>query len=217
MLFKDRKDAGSQLAKSLQGYKANPEGLVLGLARGGVVVAAEVAKELQLPLDVVIPRKIGAPGNPELGIGAIMEDGESYFNDRLALLVGASQDYIKKEVAKEKIEAKRRIMLYRRTTAPLAVEGKTVILVDDGIATGATMLAVVRSMRASNAAEIVVAVPVTSQDAYTLIKPEVDQFIYLYAPRSFGAVGNFYDYFDQTSDNEVINVLAQRERSLKHL
>lgn len=208
MFFKNREDAGRQLAQALGAFKEKKKTLVLGLARGGVVVAAEIAKSLKLPLQVVVPRKIGAPGNPELALGAIMEDGSSYFDQRLVNYLGATKSYLDDVIEKEKKEAKRRIDAFRGKRGDLEIKGHTVILVDDGIATGSTMMAVIKSMRAKEAAQIIVAVPIASIEASEMIAPLVDQFISLGIPPFFGAVGSFYEHFDQTEDTEVIKLLS---------
>jgi putative phosphoribosyl transferase len=207
MIFNERHDAGRQLATELKKYPWKPDTLVLGLARGGVVVAHEVAKALHLKLDVVVPRKVPAPHNPELAIGAIMEDGQSYFDEGIIELTEASPAYIEQAIEREKREAQRRILLYRGSPKPLEIRGKTVILVDDGIATGSTMIAVVRSMKAAKAERVVVAVPVASMESIQMLRLEADQVISLSIPHYFGAVGNFYRLFDQTEDREVIELL----------
>lgn len=208
MLFKDRRDAGKQLAAKLEKFKAQKDVLVLGLARGGMVTASEVAVGLHVPLNVVVVRKIGAPGNEELALGAIAEHGEGVFNEHLIGVLGVSSDYIKKEVERQKALLKNRLELYRGKTPAPDLKGKTVILVDDGIATGASMLVAIKSMREAKVKKIVLAVPVAAPDSLRKIAKEVDEAVCLYSPVFFEAVGAFYRQFDQTSDEEVIQLLA---------
>lgn len=207
MIFRDRKDAGEKLAEKLDKYKGKSDVVVLGLPRGGVVTANEVAKRLDLPLDIIVPRKIGAPGNPELAIGAITESGEGIFDEEIMKYVGADQEYIEKTMEEEKKEAQRRLKVYRGSKPPVDLKGKTVILVDDGIATGSTMRAAIASVKAKEAGKIVVAVPVLARDTVKKIEKEVDELIYVGAPLFFGAVGAFYQIFDQTEDEEVVEIM----------
>lgn len=213
MIFKDRRDAGRRLAKKLEKYKGKKDTIILGLPRGGVVVADEVAQALGLPLDLVVPRKIGAPGNPEYAIGAITEDGEGIFNEEVVREYGMSREYLKKEIEKEKKEAKRRLKVYRGKRPPLStLKSKTTILIDDGIATGLTMKAAIRSVKKKGATKVVVAVPVAARDSLLEIKKEVDEVISLYTPIFFGAVGAFYEEFSQTEDSEVIEIMKKHEK-----
>jgi putative phosphoribosyl transferase len=209
MLFKDRQDAGRQLALQLLKYKNQPDTVVLGLARGGVATAAEVAAGLSLPLNVVIVRKIGAPGNEELAIGAIAEQGEGIFNDHLIGLLGVSSDYLKKEIERQKRILKERLILYRGKSSSLDLKDKTVVLVDDGIATGASMRVAIASIRHAGVKRIVLAVPVAAPDSLKKISKEVDETVCLSSPAFFEAVGSFYRVFDQTTDEEVIQLLAK--------
>lgn len=211
MIFKDRKEAGKQLAKRLKKYRENPETIVIGLPRGGVVTAFEVAKDLNIPLDIVVPRKIGAPFNPEFAIGAISEKGFRVFNKELIDSMGISEDYIERTVSREIREIERRKSKYRSNRAPLNLSVKTVIIIDDGIATGSTMMAGIESVREKGAARIIVAVPTVASDTIEKINSLVDEFIYLDAPEYFGAVGAFYEQFNQVEDEEVINLLKQSE------
>jgi len=207
MMFQNRQDAGKQLADKLSKYKDDKNVIIIGLPRGGVVTAAVVAKELGAHLDIIVPRKIGYPGNPEFAIGAITEDGEAVMNEETITARGIPQDYIDQTVATEKQEAQRRLKVYRGERPPLDLKGKTAILVDDGIATGATMRAAIVSARAKGANKVVVAVPVTAQDAEAIIEEECDEFICIDSPASFGAVGAFYSEFLPTADEEVIGIL----------
>lgn len=212
MIFKDRQDAGKQLAEKLKNYKDNPGTIILGLPRGGVVVAFEVAQALNLPLDIIVPRKIGAPGNPELAIGAITEDGEEVFDRQIIYEYGIPQEYIKKEVEKGKKEADRRLKLYRSDRPPLDLKNKTAILVDDGIATGSTMVAAIRSARKKEAEKIIVAVPTTARDSLKKVQNEADEVIYVDAPMFFGAICAFYKIFTQTEDQEVIELMEKANK-----
>lgn len=209
MLFKDRQDAGRQLALQLLKYKNKSDVIVLGLARGGVVTAAEVAASLHLPLNVIVVRKIGAPGNEELAIGAIAEQGEGIFNDHLIGLLGVSSDYLKKEVERQKRVLKERLSLYRGKSASLQLKDKMVILVDDGIATGASMRVAIASVRHAGVKKVILAVPVAAPDSLRKISKEVDETICLSSPAFFESVGSFYRLFDQTTDAEVIQLLAK--------
>lgn len=209
MIFKDRRDAGRKLISKLAQFKNDPNVIVIGLPRGGVITASEIAQGLNLPLDLIVPRKIGAPYNPELAIGAITEDGEGIFDNKLISSLNVSQKYIDQEIEKEKEEAKRRIKEYRGDRPPLNLQNKIAILVDDGVATGSTMLAAIKSAKAKGAKKIIVAVPTTAQDSLKKIKKEVDEVVYLDAPFFFGAVGAFYEVFDQTIDEEVKSLMTK--------
>lgn len=206
-MFQDRRDAGLQLAFKLQKYKAAKDTLVVGLARGGVATADAIAKELKLPLAALVVRKIGAPGNSELAIGAISETGDLLFNDELIALTGATKDYLKRTVEKETKVALERSALYRKNRPQQEFAGKTIILVDDGIATGATMEVAIHSMRKASAKKIILAVPVGAPDSLERLKKQVDELIFLFAPASFSAVGEFYRAFAQVSDAEVLDIL----------
>jgi putative phosphoribosyl transferase len=212
MLFKDRRDAGQKLAERLIQYKNKKDTIILGLPRGGVVVADEVASFLNLSLDLVVPRKIGAPGNPEYAIGAITEDDEGIFNMEVITTYGISSEYLKNEIEKEKREAERRLKIYRGKRPTLKTfKSKIVILIDDGIATGLTMKTAIRSVKKKGATKVIVAVPVAARDSLSEIKKEVDEIICLYSPEFFGAVGAFYEEFGQTEDGEVIEIMKKYE------
>ena len=208
MIFKDRQDAGKKLAQSLLAYRDQPETWVLGLPRGGVVVASEVAKHLHLPLDILVIRKLGAPDNPEFAIGAVDEKGHALFNEGVLEDLGISEVYKKEILEKEKKEAEHRLHLYRKNRPPLDFKDKTVILIDDGLATGATMRAAVYSAKAKKAKKVIVAVPVAAPSSLEKLQGEADEVIYLDAPYFFGAVSSFYERFDQTTDEEVIELLS---------
>ena len=147
MIFKDRTDAGQKLAEKLEDYKGKKNVLILALPRGGVVVAYEIAKKLNLPLDLVVPRKIGAPGNEEYAIGAITETGEGIFDDAAINMLRVPKEYLDKKIAEEKKEARRRLKEYRKGRAPLKLKNKIIIIIDDGLATGLTMRAAIKSVK----------------------------------------------------------------------
>lgn len=208
MLFQNRQDAGRQLAEKLEKYKNKKNTIVFGLPRGGVVCAAQMAKVLHLPLDVIVVRKMGAPDNPELAIGAIDENGEGPINEEIVSNLQISQEYIEEERERAKTEAQRRLHIFRGDKAPLKLKGKTIILVDDGLATGATMRAAIYSVRAKKSKKVIVAIPVGASESIEKIKPDADEIYCLYTPSLFGSVGNFYEDFTQTSDEEVIKILT---------
>jgi predicted phosphoribosyltransferase len=206
--FVDRVNAGSAVAVALIGYRGRNDVLVLGLPRGGVPVAAEVATALHVPLDVVPVRKLGAPGQPELAIGALASGGVIVINENiLSATAGAAE--VQAEVTRQRAELERRENLYRNGRLPLALADRTVILVDDGAATGATMLAAVRSMRKHGAKRVIVALPVASAEAVRALRNEADELHCLLMPPLFSAVGEWYERFDQTTDAEVIAILSQ--------
>lgn len=207
MYFRDRIHAGEQLATELIKYKDIEDGIVIGLPRGGVPVAFEVARTLHLPLDIVCPRKIGAPFNPEYAIGAITETGEGEFNQYAISSLDVSEEYIQEEVQKEKAQAQHRLELYRKGLPSRTLKNKVVFLVDDGIATGSTMRAAIRSVRGEGAQKIIMAVPVSPPDAFREISGMVDEAVCLETPSFFQAVGQFYEQFGQTADEEVIELM----------
>jgi putative phosphoribosyl transferase len=208
MLFNDRRDAGVQLAAALEAYRKQPETMVIGLARGGVVVAHAVAEILSLPLDVVVIRKVGAPFNEELAIGAVDEEGNGFFNEDLIRSLGVTASQLESEVEQQKELAGRRSALYRKNRKSREVHGKTVIVVDDGIATGASMRAVLRSLRKKKPKKIVLAVPVAPPDSLESLSKEADETVCLCTPAAFRAVGQFYKSFEQTTDEEVVRLLS---------
>jgi putative phosphoribosyl transferase len=209
MIFENRKHAGKLLGEALKKYEHDPNVIVIGLPRGGVVVAYEVARILGVPLDIVSPRKIGAPFNPELALGAITETGGGVFDEQLIAYLGVSKDQITKTIEQEKVTAQKRLKLYRKNKPPRNLMGKIVIIVDDGLATGSTMKAAIQSIKAENADRIIVAIPVSPIDTLKEIKNLVDEVVCLSSPSLFHAVGQFYREFDQTSDEEVIALLNQ--------
>jgi putative phosphoribosyl transferase len=211
--FADRRDAGRRLAAALSSYKGK-NAIVLALPRGGVPVGYEVARALAAPLDVALVRKLGAPGYPELGIGAVVDgnDPQVVLNDDVVQMVGASPSYIEAEAAQQLVELERRRRVYRESKAAPAVAGRTVILVDDGIATGGTVRAVLRALRRSKPSRLVLAVPVAPRETLGAMRAEADDVICLATPEPFYGVGAHYRDFEQTTDEEVIALLADARK-----
>ncbi len=209
MIFYDRRDAGKQLGVRLGQYANAKDALVVGLARGGVVAAYEVAQALGLPLVAFVVRKIGAPGNEELAIGAISETGEAIFNHDIISTLGVSNDYIQKTLERERAIAQQRSSFYRDKAPAPVYKNKTIILVDDGIATGASMEVAIQSMRKASAKKIVLAVPVAAPDSLHRLGKQVDEVVCLSTPANFYAVGSFYERFGQTSDDEVVRLVKE--------
>lgn len=207
-MFLDRREAGRLLA-SVLARRVPPAGVVvLGLPRGGVPVAREVADALGAPLDVLVVRKLGAPGQPELAVGAIGEEGVRVLNGELVAALGLTQGIIDRISATEAHELARRVALYRGGRPPLDVAGRTVIVVDDGIATGATMRAGVQVVRARGGREIIAAAPVGARDSVDSLRGDADDVAVLQTPPFFGSVGEYYENFPQTGDEEVRRILA---------
>ena len=208
MLFKDRRDAGKQLAARLAFLKGQPHVIVLGIPRGGVVVAAEIARALHAPLDVFLAHKLGAPFNPELAVGAITSTGEVLLDELLVTELRLSEKELAREVAQQRKEIARRLAAFRRNRPPLDLQNKTVVIVDDGIATGSTMLAALRALRRQKIARLILAIPVGPPETLQRLACECDQVVVLDTPEPFWAVGRFYLQFGQTSDEEVIQLLG---------
>jgi predicted phosphoribosyltransferase len=209
--FHDRREAGRRLARELEGHAGRPDMLVLALPRGGVPVAAEVARALGAPLDVFLVRKLGVPGHEELAMGAVASGGVGVLNADVVSGLGIPESVIRSVAARERQELARREELYRGDRPAPDVRGKTVILVDDGLATGATMLAAIRALRQQEPARIVVAVPTASRETCAALQDEADEVVCAITPEPFWAVGQWYDDFSQTSDDEVRDLLARRE------
>lgn len=207
MIFRDRQEAGRLLAEELSFLKGKENLLVLAIPRGGVVVGSEVARALDAPLDVYITRKIGAPYNPELAIGAIASDGTLMLDRSLASRLGVSEEYIEAQSAREREEIERRMRRYRGDQPSPDLGGKRVILVDDGIATGATIEATIDALQKTDLEELILAIPVGPKETIERLKRKVDRLICLHAPEIFWAVGSFYMAFDQTTDEEVVALL----------
>ncbi|UCC77331.1 MAG: phosphoribosyltransferase [Anaerolineales bacterium] len=211
MQFRDRREAGQLLAEELSSLRGTQDLIILGIPRGGVVVAYEVAKALSAPLDVYITRKIGAPFNPELAVGAVASGGTLVLDHDLIARVGASDDYIQTETERQRQEIERRMAAYRGARSAPDLQAKTVILVDDGVATGATVLASLRAIKQHQPARLILAVPVGPPDTIRLLSQEADRVVCLFTPEVFWAVGSFYSVFDQTTDAEVVQLLEERQ------
>lgn len=211
-MFTDRSDAGKKLALELKKYRNNENVVVIGLARGGVVTAFEVAAFLRVPLEVLCPRKVGAPNNPELALGAVTETGAGFFNEELIRHIGVRQDWFEAECKKEQERSKCRLELFRKNRPPLDVQDKIVIVVDDGLATGATMKAAILSLQGQKAKKTIVAIPVSPLDTAKEIQKLCDEFICLDLPWFFQSVGQFYEQFPQTEDEEVVALLQMNQK-----
>jgi putative phosphoribosyl transferase len=209
MIYRDRADAGQELARKLEAYRDCKDATVLALPRGGVPVAYEVARELRVPLDVFVVRKLGTPGQPELAMGAIASGGVRVINREVVEALGISREMIEQVAHTEAEELTRRERHYRGVRPPVNVRGKIVILVDDGLATGSTMRAAAAALRQQGAAKIVVAVPVAARSSCATLRAEVDELVCGAVPEEFSAVGQWYSNFEQTSDEEVKALLQQ--------
>jgi len=211
-MFYDRYEAGQKLASALKNYKSKNDVIILAIPRGGVVVGFEVTKALGVPLDIVVARKIGAPGNAEFAIGAVSEKGDIILNEESISEYQISRDYIKKEAKNQRQEVKRRLAEYRGGKEPANLKDKIVIIVDDGIATGASIKAAISSVKADAPKKVILAVPVAPPDTIEELKKEVNKVVCLEAPETFFAVGQFYQIFDQTSDEEVKEILKTAQK-----
>ncbi len=211
MIFEDRRHAGRLLAETLVTMKIK-DPVVLAIPRGGVVVAYEVAIRLRCPMDVIIPRKIGAPFQPELAVGAVTEDGTIYVNKDIVAAIGVSESYLEGEAQSQLREIKRRAQVYRKGALPAEVSGKTAILVDDGVATGATMKAAILSLKKYSPKKIIIAVPVGAKETIDEFRKQVDEIVCLHVPESMYAIGEFYRNFEQTTDQEVVSFLELAKR-----
>ena len=207
MTFLNRRDAGKKLAIALAAYTELPDTVVIGLPRGGVITAFEVAKALHLPLDIICPRKVGAPDNPELALGAVTHTGEGFFNREIITSLGVSHKYLEEVTAQKKKESLHYLKLFRKNRPPLILKGKTALIIDDGLATGATMKAAIQWAKKERAKKIVVAVPAGPLDTLQELSSIVDDVVCLISPPFFHAVGQCYKEFTQTEDAEVIACL----------
>jgi putative phosphoribosyl transferase len=208
--FADRKEAGQKLALKLQHLRGQ-DVIVLALPRGGVPVAFEIAKVLKIPLEVFQVRKLGTPGQEELAMGAIASGGVRVLNENIIKSLRIDERSLEEEVAKEQTELQRRETLYRGTAPFPLLDNKTVIVVDDGIATGATIRAAVKALRQHQPAKIIVAAPTSARDTYQTLRTEADEVVCLATPEPYIAVGVWYDHFPQTSDDEVRALLESHE------
>jgi putative phosphoribosyl transferase len=215
MQFRDRMEAGRALAARMRGYADRPDAVVLALPRGGVVVGFEVARALHLPLDVLVVRKLGIPGHAELAMGAIAS-GARIVNEDVIRAFGIPGTAVDAVIEREGRELARRERAYRDAKPPSDVRDKTVLLVDDGLATGSTMRAAVASLRQRSAARIVVAAPVGAAQTCADLEDDADEVVCVRAPMDFSAVGEWYEEFEQTSDDEVRELLARSARDRVH-
>ena len=210
--FEDRKDAGRQLAERLARYgDENP--IILALPRGGVPVGYEIARALQAPFDIFIARKLGAPGRRELGIGAVAQGGVRVLNERIVQALGVREEYIERVTAKETAEIERRLRLLRGNRPEPEIRGRTVILVDDGLATGVTAWAAILALRRRAPRRLVLAVPVCASQTIETTRSEVDELICLKVPSDLMAIGFWYLNFEQVPDEEVIKLLKAARRA----
>lgn len=207
-VFRDRSEAGARLGERLATYRGR-RALVLGIPRGGVPVAAAVARALEADLDVLVARKLGSPISAELAIGAVTADGGRYLNEGMLRDLGIAGDYVESATTRARAEAARRESRYRGGARPLEIAGRVVILVDDGLATGATMIAAARSVRTHKPERLIIAVPVGSAGACAQLMREAEEVVRLASPEPFWAVGVYYRDFSQTEDDEVERLLRE--------
>jgi predicted phosphoribosyltransferase len=205
--FSNRIEAGLSLAQQLQNYRGQ-NAAVLGIPRGGVIIAQQLANELQGDLDIVLSHKLGAPGNPELAIGAVCEDGKLFVDQMLSSYVDADKDYIKLEKAKQLSQIALRVKLYRQVLPKLPLKARIVIVTDDGVATGATMQAALWAVRQEKPEKIIAALPVGPQDSLEKLSEDADETVCLQSPPLFSALSQFYSQFPQVEDEELLEILA---------
>jgi putative phosphoribosyl transferase len=211
LIFRDRQDAGRRLARLLE-HERDARPIVLALPRGGVPVAYEVARALDAPLDVFLVRKIGAPGHRELGIGAVAQGGVRILNEPAIAMLNVSQEALAQITAEEQAELERRLRRFRGDRPLPDLRGRTVILVDDGLATGVSAAAAIRALQRLEPARLILAVPVCAPETVEALRPEVDAIVCALTPRDFLAVGYWYRVFDQTTDEEVVDLLDRARR-----
>jgi putative phosphoribosyl transferase len=209
MIFNDRKDAGCQLATQLGEFAGRGDAIVLGIPRGGVVVAFEIARALKLPLDIFLSHKLGVPGHEELAFGAIAAGGSRYLDQEVVHSGRVTSEEIARITAEVERLLNQRASLYRGERPPIQVAGKTVILADDGIATGASAFAAIRALREMQPAALILAVPVAPASTCAWLRRSADRLVCLYAPRDFFAVGQFFSNFAQIEDEEIVRLLRQ--------
>jgi putative phosphoribosyl transferase len=213
MFFKDRRDAGRQLARDLSRYAGDRDVVVLGIPHGGIPVAFEVAQALQAPLDVFLSSKLGVPGNEELAFGALADNGSRVLDQSIVRAAGISPQQVQQITEATEKALAQQAELYRNARPAMNVEGRIVILVDDGIATGASIYAAAQALQQMNPRMIIIAVPVAPPSTCSWLSAKVNSLVVLYAPPQFQAVGEFYKDFSQTSDQEVIDLLGQANDS----
>ncbi len=206
--FESRKAAGTLLAAELKKLKGEAA-VVLGIPRGGMIVACELALALDADLDIVLSRKLGAPHNPELAIGAVGEDGKVFLNENVVGYLSVGDDYVRVEKERQMLEIKRRIALYRKVLPKVALNERTVIVTDDGVATGATMQAALWSVRQEGPKKLIAALPVGPPETLEMLSQDADEIICLRAPEFFAAVGQFYSQFTQVEDKELLELLRK--------
>ena len=215
MMFKNREDAAKKLAKKLEWLKKeNP--IILAIPRGGVITGNVIASELGAKLDIIVSRKIGAPDNPEFAIGAVMHDGSYFPNERNIIMLNVPQNYINQEIAVQMKEIDRRLVRFRGSKE-YNLEGRTVVLVDDGIATGATMLVAALWVKKQKPKELIIALPVGPKETINMLSEVADKIIVLHLPYLFNAVGEFYQEFNQVDDYEVQEIMSKYGYKIKLL
>ncbi len=212
--FQDRSEAGQMLAQEMSELKGK-KAVVLGIPRGGIVVAQSLARGIEADLDIVLSRKLGAPDQSELAIGALAENGELYLNQEVVGELSVSESYIEQEKRHQLQEIHRRNSLIRKVLPRVSLKGRIVVVTDDGVATGATMQVAVWAVRHENPQKLIIAVPVASGEAIARLSQDVDELVCLRAPPYFMAVGQFYSEFEQVSDEEVLNILTQEKERKK--
>ena len=208
MIFKNRAEAGMKLAESMKDF-GGKDVVVLGIPRGGVVVAKEIAKELGAPMDIIVTKKIGAPGEPEFALGAVTQEGDVIMDRQVAESLGASREYLDDQIAEKRKEVSDRMRRLRGDAPYPTLEGRVVLIVDDGIATGSSMEAAVMSVKKRKPKEVVVAVPVAPRDAIDALTEDGTKVVCLESPGSFLAIGEFYRDFGQVEDTEVVRILQE--------
>lgn len=206
-MFEDRKQAGNILSRKLYFLKGKKSLLCLGIPRGGVVIASVISKKLSIPLGVVVTKKIGAPNQPELAIGAVGPEATLVLDKKLIAELGVEKEWLEKEVKSKRQEVKEREKKFRKGREPLEIEGKTILLIDDGIATGSTVEVAIKYLKKVGAKKLILAVPLASRDAADRFRKLVHKSVFLETPDNFYAVGQFYKDFPQVMDEEVIQLL----------
>ncbi|MHB9156075.1 MAG: phosphoribosyltransferase [Endomicrobiales bacterium] len=209
--FRDRQEAGALLGRALENYR-DGDAVVLGIPRGGVIVAVEAARVLDVPFDIVLSRKIGAPFNPEYALGAVSEDGDVFVDEAAQGESGASGGYVEKEKERQLAEIRRRSALYRTVLPKRSLKGRTALVTDDGLATGHTMQAALLAIRHERPGKLVAAVPVASEEALSLIARLADEAVCLRVPDYFMALGQFYERFEQLDDSDLLGVIKANTR-----